>query len=368
MPLRVARRRDTGALIFTGTVAGRRIRESAGTDNPKLAKELCAARETEILRGALLGQKVTRVTFPIAVEAYLRSAPHKQRTKDNLARLLPLLRDKPLAAIDQGEAERLRDALLPADASPATFLRSIITPLRAVLSFAADPKRAWCDPPRLGLDKAAMRAATRQGRVLWITPDQATALVAGAADHLQPLLVFLLGTGARLAEALELDWQQVDLAHARCEFVVTKNGHPRFADLPPVAIAALANLPHRKGRVFLRPVFERRDPADVDPAVPRLAPYADQDRYQGGQIRRSWATACRAAGIEGFTPHDLRHTWATWRYCVDRDLLRLRDAGGWSSLKMVERYAHLAPAGLAPSVAAWWGLPGGAGEQERRVG
>jgi integrase len=310
---------------------------------------------------------VTRVTFAQACEAYLKAAPHRQRTKDNLRRLLLKLNDRPLLAIDQGEAERLRDALLPA-ASPATFLRSIITPLRAVLSFAADPKRGWCDPPRLGLDKAAMRAATRQARVLWLTPDQATRLVAGAAPHLRPLLVFLLCTGARLSEALELDWRDVDLAHARAEFLVTKNGKPRFAGLPPTAIAVLANLPHRDGRVFLRPVFERRDPADVNAAVARMAPYADQERYQGGQIRRSWATACKAAGIEGFTPHDLRHTWATWRYCVDHDLLRLRDAGGWSSLRMVERYAHLAPDGLAPAIRAWWGLPAaGAGDQERRV-
>lgn len=350
MPLRVARRRDTGALIFTGTVAGRRVRESAGTDNPRTAKDLCALREAELLRAALLGQRATRVTFPQAVEAYLRAEPRKQRTKDNLRRLLPLLRDTPLTVITQAEADRVRHALLAADASPATVLRSVIGPLRAVLHFAA--ARDWCDAPKL--------SAPRQpkGRTVWLTPDQAGLLVDSAAEHLRPLLLFLLGTGARLSEALELDWQQVDLTHARALFLRTKNGRQRYADLPPVSLAALASLPHRTGPVFLHPVAVRRRPEDVLEDAPRMVPYADRDRQEGGQIRRAWSTACRRAGLVGVTPHDLRHTWATWHYCLHRDLLRLRDAGGWSKVDQVERYAHLAPAGMAAAMGGWWGVPG----------
>lgn len=178
-----------------------------------------------------------------------------------------------------------------------------------------------------------------------------------AAAHLRPLLVFLLATGARLSEALELDWQQLDLQHARALFLVTKNGKQRYAHLPPAAVAALAGMPHRDGQVFLHPVAQRRAPDGVQPPPAWLA-YADTERYQGGQIRRAWATACKRAGLRGVTPHDLRHSWATWHYCLHKDLLALRDAGGWSSLSQVERYAHLAPPGMAPAIAAWWAEPG----------
>jgi integrase len=342
MPLKVKRRRDTGGLVITGTVAGKRIRESAGTDDPKLAREVAALREAALIRGALLGTRATRVTFPQAAEAYLRAEPRRQRTKDMLARLLPLLRDDVLTGIDQLTVDRLRQALLAPDAKPATVVRSIIGPLSAVLHFAA--ARGWCDRP-------AFKAPRQdKGRTLWLRPAEYLALEDAAAPHLRPLLRFLVCTGARLSEALELDWRQVDLAHARVEFIRTKNGRARFADLPPAALVALANLPApidglREGQVFLRPTHSGH-----------ATPYADSDRYQGGQIRTAWAGACKRAGLVGFTPHDVRHTWATWRYAVDRDPLALRDAGGWSSLTQVERYAHLAPPGLVPGMLAVWGV------------
>jgi hypothetical protein len=36
------------------------------------------------------------------------------------------------------------------------------------------------------------------------------------------------------------------------------------------------------------------------------------------------------------TPHDLRHTWASWHYALNRDLLALKIEGGWSSVALVE--------------------------------
>lgn len=358
MPLRITRRRDTGALVIVGSYKGRRIRESAGTDDPKLAREVAALREAELIRGVLLGERATKVSFAQAAEAYLCAEPRRQRTKDNIARLLRQLRDQPVAGIGQVTADMLRQKMLAPDAKPGTVVRSVIGPLSAVLNFAA--ARKWCDVPQFAIPKQD------HGRTLWLRPAEFTALHAAAADHLRPLLTFLVCTGARLSEALELDWRQVDLAHARAEFIRTKNGKPRLADLPPAALLALANLPApangpRIGHVFLRPVAERRDPEHVLPHAPRMAAYIENDRYQGGQIRRGWSGALRRAGLAGFTPHDLRHTWATWHYAVHRDPLALRDAGGWSSLTQVERYAHLAPPGLVPAMLAAWGQPANSG-------
>jgi hypothetical protein len=45
MPLTVVRRKSSGALTITGTVAGRRIRRRAQSDDPKLAEEEAAALE-----------------------------------------------------------------------------------------------------------------------------------------------------------------------------------------------------------------------------------------------------------------------------------------------------------------------------------
>jgi len=54
--------------------------------------------------------------------------------------------------------------------------------------------------------------------------------------------------------------------------------------------------------------------------------------------------AVKAAGLDGtVTPHVLRHTWATRFMETSGDRLLLQKAGYWSSLKMVERYAHIRP-------------------------
>jgi len=57
----------------------------------------------------------------------------------------------------------------------------------------------------------------------------------------------------------------------------------------------------------------------------------------------AWNAACRRAGIEDFRFHDLRHTWASWLIQSGVPLSVLQEMGGWESIEMVRRYAHLAP-------------------------
>ncbi len=48
------------------------------------------------------------------------------------------------------------------------------------------------------------------------------------------------------------------------------------------------------------------------------------------------------AGKEDFRWHDLRHTWASWHVQAGTPLNVLQELGGWESVDMVRRYAHLA--------------------------
>jgi hypothetical protein len=52
-------------------------------------------------------------------------------------------------------------------------------------------------------------------------------------------------------------------------------------------------------------------------------------------------------GIEDFRWHDLRHTWASWHIQNGTPIHVLQELGGWSDIRMVQRYAHLAPEHLA---------------------
>lgn len=57
----------------------------------------------------------------------------------------------------------------------------------------------------------------------------------------------------------------------------------------------------------------------------------------------AWRAALARAGIEDFRFHDLRHTWAGWLIQAGVLLSALQEMGGWESIEMVQRYAHLAP-------------------------
>ena len=48
-----------------------------------------------------------------------------------------------------------------------------------------------------------------------------------------------------------------------------------------------------------------------------------------------------------FRWHDLRHTWASWHVQAGTPLNVLKKLGGWASLDMVLRYAHLGADHLA---------------------
>ncbi len=371
MPLRVDRRPDTGTLWIVGTVRpanapkGVRVRRRAGSDDARLAAEEAAALEAEILRSAWHGPRAAVRGFTQAALSYLKHQERSACTKALVRALSLHFRDAPLSAITQEAVDKAREALLRPGSGPATARRHVITPLRAILNHAAI--RGWCEPPHFDLP------AEPKGRTRFLLPDQVERLIAAAAPHLRPLLSFLVCTGCRLGEALELEWPAVDLTAARVILWEgeTKSGERRVVALPPAAVAALAGLRHRDGHVF-RPA--RKLPAAR--LTEAAQGYRSRDAGGGGQIRTAWSTACRLAGLPGIegkqarpdrpratrsfhpihSPHALRHTWATWHYGLHHDLLRLAHDGGWASTALVERYAHLMPAGQEAAIRRVWGL------------
>lgn len=355
MPLKVTRRKDTGTLFIVGRVklpTGERIRvrARAGSNRVDLAAEEAAALEARILRDAYHGKRRGVRRFAEAVESYLKAEARADGDKKRLRRIMIALGDVTLDAVDQAAVYRVRSAILAVDASPATVRRGVITPIRAVLNHANE--LGWCEVPKFRVPKQP------EGRTLYLLPAEAERLIAAAAPHIKVLIILLLDTGARMSEALELDWRDVDLQGGRAIFWRTKSGHRRNAALSPRTVAVLASLPHREGRVIRWTARDGR----------RTAEYADRGRAGGGQIKRAWAGAIRRAGLDpALTPHDLRHSWASWHYAVHRDLLLLKRDGGWSSVVLCERYAHLLPAGQEASIRAFWGIGEIAGVEGARA-
>jgi len=332
MPLKIVRRHKGRNWYLRGTVRGVSVDQSTGTDDRDAAEQERIRLESAILDRSINGQSAS-VTWLEASVAHVDAGGSPRFLKQVNEHFGMTL----LSRIDQGAIDHGALAVYPT-AKPATLDRQFYAPVSAVLNYAA--KRGWWEKRIIARPKKA------KGRIRWITPDEAEALIDECAAHLRPLVIFSLYTGARVSEALYLDWNQLDLSRYHVDFLETKNGDPRGVPLHSRVISELANLPHRTGPVFL---------------TNRGIPYSPRPREvrAGGQIKTGFNSACRRAGIEDFHPHDMRHTWATWHYQANRDLVALQTLGGWKSLEMVLRYAHTNVSNHAVGIDALpWGKSG----------
>ena len=70
--------------------------------------------------------------------------------------------------------------------------------------------------------------------------------------------------------------------------------------------------------------------------------FVKKDRASGlGGNNTAFMAACGRAKLSGVTPHVLRHTFASRLAMAGTDLRTIQELGGWRSITMVERYAHL---------------------------
>ena len=272
MPLKLVPRPKSPYWYIRGSIAGRRIEESAETATER-SRKARAKREAELYREAVYGRRAT-ATFSQAALSYLEAGGKKRF----LAPIIKHFTTTPIAKIDQDVIERCAQKLYP-NGSAATRNRQVFTPISAVLKHAGAPI-------------ILKRPRQPRGRDQWLTVEEAERLIVASCPHLRPLVEFLLLTGARAGEALWLDWRDVDLARRHVTFRDTKNGDDRGVPLHPRLVATLANLPHRDGYVFRRPDG---------------LPYAEQrnidDTSAGSRIKKAFAGACRRARLSGVSPH-----------------------------------------------------------------
>ena len=160
-------------------------------------------------------------------------------------------------------------------------------------------------------------------RVRWITKDQANRLINTLSqDWMKVICSFALMTGARRTEILSMTWDKIDLTR-RIAIVsndVAKSGKARSLLLNDEAIALLKSIRGRHPKY----VFVGRN----------CTPLNDINR-------KSFALAAKKCLLLDFHFHDLRHTWASWHVQAGTPLFTLKELGGWETLEMVKKYAHL---------------------------
>jgi integrase len=156
--------------------------------------------------------------------------------------------------------------------------------------------------------KQVKQLEERNKRLRYLSEDESEKLIENCDPHLKPIVVMALHTGMRKSEILLAD---------------TKNNEPRQIAVNKTLKAELDKLPQKidGGYIFYDPRTDK--------------PYRD--------IKKSFATALKNAGIKDFHFHDLRHTFASHLVMKGVDILTVKELLGHKTLAMTLRYAHLSP-------------------------
>lgn len=285
-----------GVWWITVTVNGKRVRCSSRTHDRKRAQKL-----HDEIRADAWKKKSGKSFFDVA-EDWLAAEQRDPSDAYRLKKLKTLYRDRQVSSVT---AESL-EAVIP-NSSAGTFNRYINLVL-AVLNYAGHPVKF-------------RRRETVPSRIRWLTPKEWEKLERELPCHQRQMARFALATGLRQRNVFELEWSQVDMRRklAWVHADQTKSGNAIRVPLSPAAMAVLTA---QKG---LHEDF--------------VFPF---DGHPVSEIKTAFKSALTRAKITNFRWHDLRHTWATWHLANGTPLEVLKELGGWSDLRMVMRYAHLA--------------------------
>lgn len=289
---------------FRGTVAGERLRGSTGTSDKKTAERIAAEEETKKWKSHLDGPESV-LMFSQAAALYRQSG----KSDRFLKRVEDHWRDTLVKAIKPGSIRQSAITLYPR-ASGATRNRQVIVPTQAIINHAATLE--LCHPIKV---KRFPETKKVKKPVTWAWVE---AFMNHANPHLGALCCFMFMTGARITEAIELRWADVDLEERRVLIRQTKVGAERRPHMPPELVVAIANI--ISNREPDQKVFKYSSRHTADP---------------------QWEAAIKRAKIERLTFHSCRHGFATTLLHNGVDPVTVSKLGGWSSAQHVfETYGH----------------------------
>lgn len=173
----------------------------------------------------------------------------------------------------------------------------------------------WCIDVKFWLSESPMKGvklpSESEHRERIITDLEIEIMSSVLEEGLKHVFLFALETGMRQSEICDLHWDRVFINQRYIKLVTTKNGRPREVPLSSRAVEILQSIgPKKDGSVF---------------------------GCSASEVSTGFRNARIAAGLDGFTFHDTRHTAAT-RIALKIPLLDLCKMFGWSEPKRAMIY------------------------------
>ncbi len=170
-------------------------------------------------------------------------------------------------------------------------------------------------------------------RLKTLSDEDILKLINGATNKLtKDLITFLILTGCRKGEALNLKWDDVDLKNGVIAIKGTKTKFDRYIPISKPLKELLNGIEKNQDCLY---VFN----------------------YKGSKItnfRKSFMTACKNAGFKDLHIHDLRHVFASKMVMSGTSLYIKGELLGHRTTQMTKRYSHLVPEALNKAVDDVW--------------
>lgn len=337
--------------------SGKRIRRSLETSDKRQAQELHDQLKAEAWRVEKLGDYPS-VTFDDACLRWLQEKEHKKSLDDDKTKIeyfLGFFSGKLLSSITETDILKATSGMINRKHKEVWEIKAASANKKGtkIASYKPKPATQATKDRYLAFLRSLFRAAVndwkwigksptikvrqkKEIRVRWLTKEEATTLIQCMPDVMKPVVMFALATGLRRSNILNLEWTQIDLQRkvAWIHPEDTKGGKAIGVALNETACRVLKmQIGKHQQYVFVHTEAWHR--ADGSPT--------EKVRKMRVDDNTAWSTGLRRAGITNFRFHDLRHTWASWLIQAGVPLTALQEMGGWESIEMVQRYAHLAP-------------------------
>lgn len=313
--------------------SGRRVKRSTRTVERKEAEALLAKWKLEAHRQAMWDEEPTRLYDDLMLR-YLQGPSTEKRAHERdlyaAKRLTPFFQGTTLNELGAADIQAYIDQRRADGVGPATVNKELNL-LSAALNYAR--RRLQWDVPN---PVEGMRLRPPEGRIRWIDRATASRLIKVAHGYLSDFIQLGLYTGMRKGEVLGLTWDRVDLDHQLVYLtnMDQKNGKHGSIPLNEEALDAL------RSRLKFHEEF-----------CPQSNwVFANSKGERFADIKKGFKTACQKAGIEDFTPHDMRHTCAAWLVQNGVDIRVVCELLRHSSIEVTMRYAHLSPKNVRDAV------------------
>ncbi|MFA6412857.1 MAG: site-specific integrase [Syntrophales bacterium] len=170
-----------------------------------------------------------------------------------------------------------------------------------------------------------------------MSKEEISKLLPSCPPHLYDIVLCALNTGMRRGEILGLKWDQIKDGLIYLQH--TKTNTPRQVPINQT-LTELFKFIRKKQKIGTQYVFTF-SPKAKRKEENSLTVVNTETGDRVLEVKRSFATAMKKAGIDNFRFHDLRHTFASHMIMRGASLKEVQEILGHTTMTMTLRYAHL---------------------------